>query len=241
MDVHGHAEASALRGQESEEVILQRFVVAVSAVRFFGVGFRRIADVEASQVGHFEFFGDGSGLLVALQGRADDLHQIIVERRGFRCHAALGVVALEELFFEGEEFLLVGILHHRRVVERIHQGVDVTGEAEPWRADRRRHRHAIGDHDVDSQRVENCGGVRFIDGRHFLAGFGDDRRIEASANGLGVGFQVLDREGVKIGVGGIAGAHGMRVVVDGFDLFYFCREAGVYAREGSVGTGAEDE
>ncbi len=66
VDVHGHAQSSALGREESENIILQGLVLAVAGVGFFSVGLRGVADVEAAKVSHLEFFGDGSGLLVAL-------------------------------------------------------------------------------------------------------------------------------------------------------------------------------
>jgi hypothetical protein len=54
-----------------------------------------------------------------------------------------------------------------------------------------------------------------------LASFDYGGRIEAGADGLGVGLHVVDRESVEIGIGRVAGAYGVGVVVDGFDFVDF--------------------
>src|SRR5262245_13493959 len=107
MDVHGHAEPAALRGDEPEDEILECLVVTVAGVRTFGIGARRITDLEGAQIRELELLGERPALLVPLERSLHHLVEVLAKRGWARLHAALVVVALEELVLEREERFLV--------------------------------------------------------------------------------------------------------------------------------------
>ena len=114
MEMHRHIQPSAFGGDEAENVVLQRAVIAgAGGVDFFGVGFRRIADGKRTQVRHLEFLGDGAAVLLAQKRRFDHLFQILVERGQLRRHAGFSVVSRQKFGFQREELFLIGIVDQR--------------------------------------------------------------------------------------------------------------------------------
>ena len=102
--MNSHSKAAAFDGDESKNIILERFIVAGSGgIAFVGAGFQGIAHVERSQIGHLELFSDRSCLLVALESRANDFIEIFVELGGFRGYSGLGVIPLQQLVFKREK------------------------------------------------------------------------------------------------------------------------------------------
>jgi hypothetical protein len=105
------------------DVVLKRLRACSRAPGGFGVGAGWVADLERPEICHLEFYGDSAALLLAIERRADHLGQVVVERRGARGEAALGVIALKEALLVVKKSLLVGVMDQRRIGERVHQGV----------------------------------------------------------------------------------------------------------------------
>ena len=87
-------QASAFGGSVAEQKVLEQFVVVRvwhASADPAGVGLLylcawRIAEVERTQIGHFEFLGDRSAGFLALERRRYDLGQICVEGWRSRGH-----------------------------------------------------------------------------------------------------------------------------------------------------------
>ena len=230
VDMNSHAKAAGFDGDESENIILKRLIVAgAGGIVFVGIGLRGIAHVERSQVGHLELFGDRSRLFVAFERGANHFIEIFVERGGFRGYSGFGVIPLQQLVFEREKRFLVGVVYQRIGRQRIHQGV---GKRDPQESRRRQtgaERDSIGQHRFDIQLVEHahrviasvCSrGLGFIASKHRAMSFDQLGRPGAIANRIGLRFERLDRQSVVLGVGLFAierRTNRMGVIIDSLD------------------------
>ena len=226
VQVNRHAEASAFGGDVAEEIILQHLVLGIGgrAHAVDAIGLRGVGGIEGqrAQVGGFEFFRDGSALLVAFQRGRHYARQVFGERGRRHAQAGLGEIAGAQFVFQGEEGLAVGVFRgEMRVVEGEDQGVGVRHPAKTRRLHRGSHGDAVGQHDLDAHLIEDPGGVSIA----VLAfggglGFGGERRLEGAGtqgNGVGLRLHVVHRQGVELAVAG-RGEHGVGVIVDGLDV-----------------------
>src|SRR5271169_363100 len=101
MEVNSHSEAATLGGDEAEDIVLERLIIAGAGPGFLGFGLRGVADFQGTKIRHLEFLGDGAALPMALESRADDLIQVLGESGGTGGDSALRIVALEETIFVG--------------------------------------------------------------------------------------------------------------------------------------------
>ncbi len=247
----GHAKASALQGDVTEEEVLQELVGGWVGVGFpgelgvdaGGVGAAGVGEVEGTEVGDLELFGDGSAGVLALERGGDDLDEVLVERRRHVSQVDGGEVTGAELVFEREEESFVGVLGGERgVVEWKEERVGVGDPAEARGLDARAHQDAVGDHGADVRLVEHPlvevealagfdGGARGFEAFHpvgverdgqvdapeSLPGGGKLGVVGAPGDGVGLGLHVVDGEGVEVPVGSVGGwgQDWVGVVVDG--------------------------
>ncbi len=102
----------AFSRDKAKNIILKIFVIALTHPRRLRLGLGRIPNVERAQIGHLELLGDRAGLPLANQRGVHDSGQIFVQRGRRGADSGLGEVAPQELFFEREERLPIGVGEH---------------------------------------------------------------------------------------------------------------------------------
>ncbi len=125
-------------------------------------------------------------------------------------------------------------MKHRIVRQRIHERVGVRHPQKAVGRKARAHGHAIRKHHSDAELIQNLDRVATFDDAPGVGQFWCGR---TNTNGVGLRFEIVDRQRVVIPIGRFTscrGAHRMSMIVDGRNALNFLQKLGIRGRKRSV-------
>ena len=251
--MNGKPEPSAIGGYVAEQEILHRLVLVVgrNAARCIlrehslRIGFGRIAEIERPEIRYFELLRDGAALLMALDRLGGEC-EVVVEPAWKGLPSGLRQKTSQDLLLGREEGLAIRIAAGKRLIaERVHQRIRKRHPAESPRGEAAAQRHAIRQHGLDPQIVENADRMGVPVLPHFacfclrrlfrVGSLVAEQRFPCAAVLRVGGFDACRQperhhgvEGQEIGIGIlltlVSDTRWVGMAIDGLDSVYLCTE-----------------